>query len=143
MSLSTVEKALLVATYFRGRIPLDWCWRSSSDQILILSLFYTGEITDEDCARRFATRSYVDGLYDEEGDLTEEIWNRYLALQNLLRKRPDLLQSGGDFVTPAGPTYTACGLTEAGTQLALSLVESFPKKPDFPNWPDRRADPNQ
>ena len=44
MPLSLIEKSLLLAAYFRGGNQADDVWTSNSDQILTLSLFYTGDI---------------------------------------------------------------------------------------------------
>lgn len=139
MPISAVEKSLLVAAYFRGGSSDDSHWTSNSDQIVTLSLFYTGDISSEDCAHRFSQRRYVGRLYDEDGQLTEEIATRYQFLINLLREHPELIEGGGDFETPAHPTYTACRLTDAGRDLAAMLIPSFPQKPEFPNWPDKRT----
>ena len=138
MPLSSVEQSLLLAAYFRGGRLDDEVWVSNSDQIVTLSLFYTGDITSADCAGRFAKRSYIQKLYDDEGILTEEIEVRYDVLIKLLERRPEWIEGGGDFELPAYPTFTACRLTTDGLQLAESFVESFPEKPDFPNWPDQR-----
>ena len=152
MSLNSIEESLLLAAYFRGRIPEDDRWRSNTDQILTLSLFYTGDISAAGCNDRFANRSYVGKLYADDvdwseedgyGKLTEEIESRYNVLIQLLREHPELIEGGGDFETPAHPTYTACRLTDAGLELATQLIDKFPKKPDFPNWPDRRMPPDR
>jgi hypothetical protein len=143
MALSTVEESLLVAAYSRGGSPDDGCWTSNSDQILALSLFYTGDISSEDCAERFSRKSYVGKLYLPDGELTELIEARYMALIHLLREHPELIEGGGDFETPAYPTFTSCRLTVAGQKLACSLEPAFRQKPDFPNWPDQRTFPGK
>ncbi len=135
--LTSVEESLVLAAYFRGGSPNDGVWISNTDQILTLSLFYTGDISSADCVSCFAKRSYIQKLYDESGELTEEIEARYKVLISLLQEHPELIVGGGDFETPAHPTFTACRLTETGRQLCASLSNSFPPKPDFPNWPDR------
>lgn len=138
MSLTRVEQSLLLAAFFRGNPPeQDW-WTSSCDQVVTLSLFYTGEISFEECQVRFSTKSYVASLYDDEGELTSEIRSRYEELIRLLRGHPELILGGGNFDTRADPTYTACRLTKAGGELIPSIIRQFPAKPDFPNWPDRR-----
>jgi hypothetical protein len=139
MQLSTVEQALLLAAYFRGNTLEDGIHSSSCDQVVTLSLFYTGAVTFEDCAARFAVKSYVGGLYDEQGELHQAIVERYHTLIDLTRRRPELIECFGNLQTPADPTYTACRLTAKGRELAASLVGSFPPKPEFPNWPDRTA----
>jgi hypothetical protein len=139
MSLSPIEKSLLIGAYFRGNIPGDRRWTSSSDQIVTLSLFYTGDISATECATRFSVPRYVQGLYDDEGELRDEIWTRYKALIQLLRDHPEYIEGGGNFETPADPTYTACRLTEAGVALAKTFIPSFAFKPEFPDWPDRRT----
>jgi hypothetical protein len=143
MPLSTVEESLLVAAYYRGMSPKEHGWVSNSDQIVTLSLFYTGEISSEDCTERFARRSYVGRLYQPDGELSEPIATRYGRLISLLRDHPELIGGGGDLETPSDPTFTSCRLTAAGRYLASSLVPSFPKKPKFPNWPDKRITPNK
>ncbi len=50
MTLSTVEQALLLAAYFRGMPPERYGWISCCDQVVVLSLFYTGDISFEECA---------------------------------------------------------------------------------------------
>ncbi|MFO1007356.1 MAG: hypothetical protein U0929_15455 [Planctomycetaceae bacterium] len=139
MSLSRIEESLLVATYFRGRIPKDDHWTSSSDQIVTLSLFYTGDITAEECVDRFSVKSYMRGLYTPDGELEEHIRTRYYELIRLVKTRNDLIVGAGGLDRPADPTFTACGLTDAGLGLISSLIQLFPPKPDFPNWPDRRS----
>lgn len=139
MPLTQIDESLLVASYFRGGIHSDPLSSSNSDQILTLSLFYTGDISRDDCASRFANRGYVGDLYDKNGELNKQIEARYGALLDLIRQQSDLIEGGGDLQTPADPTYTACRLTDAGCQIALALMASFPRKPRFPNWPDRRT----
>jgi hypothetical protein len=136
MSLSSVEESLLVAAYYRGGMPEDHVWGSNSDQVITLSLFYSGDISVEDCAERFAIRHYVGKLYDMPGELADMIKARYRNLIELIREHADLILGGGDLRTPADPTYTACRLTHAGRKLAYSLLPKFPRKPDLPNWPD-------
>jgi hypothetical protein len=138
MPLTRIEESLVLAAYFRGGSRDQRQWNSNSDQILTLSLFYTGDISEADCARRFAIQYQLQELYDESGELTEEIDGRYKVLINLLHEHPELIEGGGNFATPAYPTFTACRLTDTGLALATTLVTQFPKKPDFPNWPDRR-----
>lgn len=149
MGLTRIEESLVLATYFRGGSQDDHAWTSNTDQILTLSLFYTDDIASTDCAERFSKRSYVQKLYDETADLNEHPWGkltdeiegRYRILINLLRSHPELIEGGGNFDTPAHPTFTACRLTDAGLRLAETLEEQFPKKPDFPHWPDQRTMP--
>lgn len=151
MSLTRIEESLVLAAYFRGGSKDQQTWRSNTDQILTLSLFYTGDITGTDCAQRLSQRSYVQKLYDEAADevehpwgkLTEEVQGRYDILIGLLRSHPELIEGKGNFDTPALPTYTSCRLTEAGLRLAETLEEQFSKKPDFPNWPDKRTMPER
>ena len=142
MSLTSVEESLLLATYFRGRVPEDDRWRANSNQILTLSLYFTGDISYEDCASRLDTRPYVRKVYDENGKLTEEIIDRHKILINLLQEHAELIEGAGGFEDGTEPTYTACRLTDAGLELAVKLIDKFPKKPDFPNWPDRRKPPD-
>lgn len=140
MGLASVEQSLLVAAYYRGGNPDEGVWGSNCDQVITLSLFYTGEISREDCAERFSRRSYVDKLYEMGGRLNKTIEARYRNLIRLIRDHPDLIEGGGDLGRPADPTYTSCRLTNAGLDFARSLIESFPPKPEFPNWPDRGAE---
>lgn len=142
MSLSKIDQSLLLATWFRGNSLEQTYWTSCSDQIVILSLFYTGEITADECCQRFANHSYVGGLYDDNGYLVSIVASRYRQLIDLLRNQPELIEGGGNFEMPADPTYTACRLTEAGILLMPEITERFPVKPDFPNWPDRRSNPD-
>jgi hypothetical protein len=143
MSLSRVEQSLILAAYSRGNHPDQVHWSSCCDQVVTLSLFYTGDITPDECARRFSHKSYVAALYDDDGELTAEIRSRYEDLITLLQSHPDLIQGGGDPQLPADPTYTAGRLTAEGDRLIPSLIGAFPKKPEFPHWPDKRvfADP--
>ncbi len=138
MALTRIEESLLLSAYFRGKDPSAQIWSSNSDQVLTLSLFYTGDISHDDCVSRFKNRPYLRRVYDDGVQLNEKIKQRYGILISLIQKRPDLIQSGGDLRTPADPTYTACGLTITGCQLARSLESGFPQKPEFPNWPDRQ-----
>jgi hypothetical protein len=68
-------------------------------------------------------------VYDDDGQLNARIEQRYKILIDLIQHRPDLIEGGGDLKTPADPTYTACGLTDAGWQLACTLKSSFPQEP--------------
>ncbi|WP_417380816.1 hypothetical protein [Gimesia sp.] len=136
-----MRNPLVLAAYFRGGSPEDHTWTSNTDQILTLSLFYTGHITSEECVSRFARRSCLQKLYTAEGELTEEIESRYQALIRLIHEHPELIEGNGDFALPADPTFTACRITEAGFLLASRLINSFPRKPDFPDWPDQRTLP--
>lgn len=133
----SVEESLLVAAYFRGRTPAEFVWVSNCDQVITLSLFYTGSISVHDCIERFKVKRYVGKLYDENGELMPDIRSRYAALIDLIRRRPDLINGGGNFNTPADPTFTSCGLTHAGIETAVQLLTSFPQKPEFPDWPDK------
>jgi len=142
LTLSHIDESLILATYFRGGSQEQRRWTSSSDQIITLSLFYTGDISYDECADRFANRSYIKCLYDSAGELTSEIDGRYKLLVELTRDHSELIEGGGNFDLPAHPTYTACRLTNAGLKLAISLVPKFPGKPDFPEWPDARTLPN-
>lgn len=136
MTLTLVEQSLLVAAYYRGGNPDDRVWGSNGDQVVTLSLFYTGDLSFDDCAERFSRRSYVGGLYDKGGKLNRRVKARYRDLIDLLRDRPDLIEGGGDLAKPADPTYTACRLTHNGLASARLLIEKLPRKPEFPNWPD-------
>lgn len=127
----------MLATYFRGCLP--GVWISSSDQIVTLSLFYTGDISREECESRFVHRGYVSELYDDDGELKDEIRQRYRELIALLKEPPDLIEGAGNFKSPADPTFTACRLTTKGTRRAAEVIGRFPSKPDFPNWPDKRT----
>lgn len=92
MPLDRIDESLLLAAWFRGRcIEDEDVWTSNADQIITLSLFYTGDISAEECARRFSHRSYISKLYGSDGELTEEIAVRDQALVALVRSRPDLL----------------------------------------------------
>lgn len=139
MSLSPIEESVLVAAYYRGGDDPDTqVWGSNSDQVLTLSLFYTGDIAADDCIERFSRRSYVGSLYDEDGELTELIASRYRVLLSLLQTHPELIEGEGDLKLPADPTYTSCRLTWLGRTFACDLIPSFPMKPHFHNWPDNR-----
>lgn len=137
MLLTRTEEALLLAAFFRGKPPSERGWSSNCDQVLTLSLFFTGDISRDDCVSRFAHRPYLRCVYNDDGRLNESISHRYEILINLIHQHPDLIEGGGDLKSPADPTFTACGLTHAGCQLAGKLISTFPKKPEFPNWPDR------
>lgn len=139
VNLSFVEESLILAAYFRGNLPDDDRWISSCDQVVTLSLFYTGEITEAECSRRFQKRGCLSGLYAGDGQLHPEIKLRYDALLGMLRDYSDLIQGGGDTKRPADPTFTACRLTDKGVSIAASVHGQFMNKPHFPDWPDRRT----
>lgn len=139
MALSQTGKSLLVAAYFRGGSPDDQGWGSNCDQVITLSLFYTGDISFEECSERFSQRRYVGGLYQNGGELDKSVKRRYRALLKLLRRWPEFIEGAGDLKRPADPTYTSCRLTVAGQKLALMFMPEFRRKPEFPNWPDRRT----
>lgn len=134
--LSKIDQALLLAAFFRGNPRSQHYWTSSCDQVIALSLFYTGEMTFDECVKRFET-GYVFPLYDDAGELLVDIRCRYEILMDLLERRLDLISGGGNFKTPADPTYTACKLTDQGLKLVPELVKLFPEKPEFANWPDK------
>lgn len=136
--LSHSEDSLLLATFYRV-FPPQKEWTSCSDQIVTLSLFFTGDISSEDCASRFATPAYLRGLYDENDDLCAEIRERYLELVQLVRTRADLIEGGGNFDPRVEPTYTACRLTDTGIRRVAQRVVDFPVQPFFPRWPDERS----
>jgi len=139
MKLTPIQESLLLATYFRGNTPRHDRWVSCCDQVVTLSLFYTGDITVEDCCLRFQNRGHVGALYDAEGTLLSMINDRYTELIQLIREQPDLIEGGGDFDTPAYPTFTACRLTDSGVDVAPEIARRFPTHPDFPEWPDSRT----
>lgn len=141
VSLSLIEESLLVAAYYRGGSSSDEIWRSNSDQIITLSLFYTGELSSEDCAERFSDRCGVAGQYQEDGELTVLVKSRYAQLLKMLQAHPELIEGAVNFETPVDPIYTSCRLTEAGMNLARQLIPSLPQKPEFSKWPDKRTFP--
>lgn len=154
MPLTRIEESLVLAAYRRGgsqKHRKDHGQTPGTDEILTLSLFYSDDTTPTDCVERFAYRSYVQKLYQKAtdpndappfgGKLTDEINGRYSVLINLLRTHPELIEGIGNFDLPTHPTFTSCWLTDAGVRLAETLLGQFPKKPDFPNWPDERAAP--
>lgn len=141
--LTTIEQSLILATYFRGNHPDQNVWTSSCDKVVTLSLYYTGDISSEECVRRFAKRQLQTSLYvDNTGELRTEVRERYHALIQLMESQPDLIHGGGKLRPPADPTYTACRLTAAGDALIPELITRFPQKPDFPNSPDKRTWPS-
>ena len=137
LSLSPTQQSFLVAAWFRGCAE-QTRWLSNADQIVALSLYYTGDITFEDCTRRFSTRGHVPN-YDENGDLLIEVRDRYRALLDFVSQHSELLEARGDIQTPADPAFTSCHLTALGLSLASELIVRFPKKPEFPHWPDKRS----
>jgi hypothetical protein len=140
-SLTIVDHALLAAAYFRGLLTTETIGGSCSDQVVTLSLFYTGDLSADECAARFATRSYLAGAYVGRGKLDPRIEARYRELIRLIHDHPELITGCGDLERPADPTYTGCRLTDAGCGLAEMIIPMLPPKPDFPNWPDSRAWP--
>jgi len=133
--------SLLAAAYYRGLLPTETIGSSCSDQVVTLSLFYTGDLSADDCAARFANRPHLVGVYVGHGKLDPLIKARYGELIRLIRDFPRLIEGCGDLNRPADPTYTGCRLTEPGCALAEAIIPSLPPKPEFPNWPDRRAAP--
>ena len=138
-----VQEAILLAAYFRGGDPDTVVWTSNCDQVVTLSLFYTGDISANDCIDRFAVKSYVGKLYQDDGKLDAMIATRYHALIELLHSHSQLFEGGGNLKTPAHPKFTSCRLTREGQQFAKTVAKSFPAKPDFPRWPDKRTLPSQ
>jgi hypothetical protein len=143
MSLSRIDESLLLAAWFRGGEPGgNDGGAANTDQVLALSLFYTGDISGEECTRWFSQRGYVRELFELPFEsLTTVATARDQALIELLKARSDLIVGHGDWKTPCFPTFRACGLTAAGAELAPILIDRFPAKPDFPNWPDKRPSP--
>jgi hypothetical protein len=146
-SLTIVDHALLAAAYFRGLLTTETIGGSCSDQVVTLSLFYTGDLSADDCAARFERRSYVAGMYVNGPKraagpkLDPRIEARYRELIRLIHDHPGLIEGCGDLRRPADPTYTGCRLTEDGCGLAAAIIPTLPPKPEFPNWPDRRPVP--
>lgn len=139
MALSKVEESFLVAAYFRG-VTENTGWTSNSDQIVALSLYYTGNITFQDCEDRFSLGCVKN--YDKNVELFPEVRDRYRALLDFVERYPEYIDAAGDLVTPADPTYTSCRLTAAGVSLAIELIDRFPDKPGFAHWPDKRKHPS-
>jgi hypothetical protein len=139
MHLSSVDQSLLLAAFFRGNTRDQDGWTSSCDQVITLSLFYTGELSADECRARFENPGYVGGLYIRNFGLRPQIQLRYHALIDLLKRHPELIEGGGDFELPADPTFTACRLTTAGDSLIPEIIGLFPQKPEFPKWPDKRT----
>jgi hypothetical protein len=141
---SVTEQALLLATYFRGVHPTDHVFKSNSDQILTLSLFYTGDISSDECVARLSSRHYLNqSLYNGNSGLSEEIAIRYRVLIDLLTSHSNLIEGRGLFRLPADPTFTSCRLTPAGFQLAEQLVTLFPQKPDILRRPGQLGLPQE
>lgn len=136
MNVTKVEQSIILAAYFRGHTVGQKPWTSNSDQVVTLSLFYTDDITFDECESRFSNRGHVGGLYDDEGELHSLVAERYRTLVELIKTNLSLIEGGGDVDTPADPTYTACRLTKVGVQMALEIVHNFPSKPEFQRWPD-------
>ena len=141
--MTRVQQAILLAAYFRGGDPDAVVWTSNCDQVVTLSLFFTGDISAKDCIDRFAIKSYVGKLYQDDGELDAMIAARYYVLIGLLHSHPNLLEGGGNLQTPAHPTFTSCRLTREGQFFAATSAKNFPTKPDFPDWPDRRTLPQE
>jgi hypothetical protein len=135
MELSRIDEALLVAALFRGGTPDQSCWNANSDQVVTLSLFYTGDLSRAECVERFLRRGYMGRIYNDQGDVSQPIADRYRALIGLIRRLPELIEGAGNLELPADPSFTACRLTEAGRRTALQKMPSFPRKPEFPDWP--------
>jgi hypothetical protein len=131
----------LVAAYYRSGIQDQCVWTSNPDQVVTLSFFYTGELSSEECVERFSQYGHVSGLYNEIGELNELIDARYSALIELLRKHPELIEGADDLGSPENLLFASCILTEAGVELASSLIPTFRQKPEFWHWPDRRRFP--
>jgi hypothetical protein len=138
MNVSNIQSSLLLAAFFRGMRGDEPRWYANCDQVVTLSLFYTGDLSFNECQQRFEYRSYVGGLYDDEGDLKPELMSRYIELIALVKLHPELIEGGGNLELPTYPTYTSCRLTPEGVALAITLAPMFPLKPEFPNWPDNR-----
>ena len=141
MSLTQIEEAILVAAYYRGKAPSEQVWSSNSDQVLTLSLFYTGDISHNACASRFEHRPYLRCVYDDDGRLNEQLKHRYRVLIDLIQQHPDLINGGGDFKAPADPTYTACGLTDAGLPHGSHFDILVPKETRIPKLARRTSIP--
>ncbi len=139
MDLSLIQKSLLLATFFRGNKPDQERWISCADQVVTLSLYYTGQLPTDDIQSRFTKRGYVGGLYDADGMLLPLINDRYAELIELINSQPQFIQGGGDLESPAYPTFTACRLTDSGASLAPNITPLFPDTPDFPSWPNSRT----
>lgn len=140
--LTLVEESLLLAAFYRGNLLDDSFNRACCDQVITLSLFYTGDISNQDCIERFKKRSYVmlfwkDG--NENNGLETTLSGRYSKLIELIDQHPDLIEGFGNLHSPANPCYTACRLTQTGIGVAKASFNRFEVKPDFPNWPDRRS----
>lgn len=59
MVLTVIEESLVLAAYYRGGSHDDQVWTSNTDQILTLSLYFTGDISDTDCVERFSIYSDI------------------------------------------------------------------------------------
>ena len=67
--------------------------------------------------------------YDERHDIANEVvedWYRILIAMTHQTPAP-LLEGAGNLELPAFPTYTACGLTSKGKEIAEKLFTEFPE----------------
>jgi hypothetical protein len=138
MDVSRIEQSLLLATNFRGNLPDQAAWTSCSDQILTLSLSIPATFRRTN-ARRVSQTAITLAAFTAKRVKSFQIEARYRCLIQLLSDHSELIEGGGNFRTPAWPTYTACRLTDDGLRLIPHIIDLFPGNPDFPNWPDRRT----
>lgn len=136
MELTRVEQALFAAAYFRARFPGDRF--ANNAHIIVLSMFYTGEVSHQDCENWFSVYATTRLLYDLNGEIDAGVRQRYGVLIALTKKYPELLEGGGNLVLPADPSFTACNLSLAGEEVAKKLVSQFPEKPKY-SRPDKRS----
>ncbi|MFM8580460.1 MAG: hypothetical protein ACKOFW_03040 [Planctomycetaceae bacterium] len=106
--MSREQEAILLAAYFRGGDPDAVVWTSNCDQVVTLSLFYTGDISTNDCIDRFAVKSYVGKLYQDDGELNGMIASRYQTLIELLQSHPHLFEErqGHYLITVRSPSHS-------------------------------------
>jgi hypothetical protein len=139
MGFTRAQESLLLAAFHRGNSADCQRWSSCNDQVVTLSLFFTGDISAADCENRFAVPGCVGSLYDAQGLLLPDISDRYADLITLIHMHPTVIQGAGDFESHADPTFTACRLTVAGDELIPDIAQNFPLHPDFASWPNRRT----
>ena len=139
--LNNIKEALLLATYYRGNTFEQANWTACTDQVLVLSRFFTGDITSSECTACFQNPGYVGGIYGDDGELLSEIEARWDVFIQLVRENPQLIE-GSTNLESALPTYSGCRITDKGISLIPEIIKHFPRKPDLKEWPDRRSYPN-
>ena len=144
MKYSKEQKALILAAYYRGGDIADNPVRACTDQVIVLSNYFTETISLDDTLHSLQHKGHVTGIHDDEGELLPLNEKRYYILIDLVRQDPDVVEGLGNWgnevkeLPPSDVHFNSVRLKEKGLEIAKTYKDEFPPVPNFPEWPNRR-----